>query len=481
MATLFPGKLRTRKRLSSVLGLTIDTGRLEAVVVHRSNGSVTVPQSLNTDLSLNPLTTAPELAGREIRNLLDAAGIRERRCVVGLPAGWALTATVEVPELSEEDTANLLQTETEHAFPCDASSLHIVTAASPSRSGARLLIGVPRAHLEALERVLHAAKLQPISFSLGPAALQPPGDEQSKGVIAVVIGENSIALQVVTRRGLVLLRALEGAVDVEGGRKMLHSDVVARETRITLGQLPSAERDQVRKIRIFGPRDLSRQLADELELKLDAMKLQIDVATRPLNREYGLQVPSETPITSAFSLAAGLLSGTKSELEFLLPKVSSFERAARRYASGKTRVAIAAAILVLFVPAILFAWQQWQLVRLRSQWNHIATKVAELEEVQGWIRRYRPWYDESYRSLNVMKQLTLAFPADGTVSARTVEIRDQGTVTCSGQARDSQALLAMISRLRESKSVSDIKVSQIRGRSPAQFTFDFRWNEGVPQ
>jgi len=72
----------------------------------------------------------------------------------------------------------------------------------------------------------------------------------------------------------------------------------------------------------------------------------------------------------------------------------------------------------------------------------------------------------------------MAFPDDGVVSAKTVEIHDMNTVTCSGVARDNAALLKTLSQLRAASCVSDLKVDQIRGKSPIQFTFDFQWNEG---
>ena len=63
--------------------------------------------------ALDPLANEAELVGQEIRNHLDAAGIRERRCVVGIPLGWALTQSVKLPELPDEDIASLLQIEAE--------------------------------------------------------------------------------------------------------------------------------------------------------------------------------------------------------------------------------------------------------------------------------------------------------------------------------------------------------------------------------
>ena len=66
-----------------------------------------VQQPFSVSLSLDPLTNDPELVGREIRNHLDAAGVRERHCIVGLPLKWALTTHIEVPELPEADIAEL--------------------------------------------------------------------------------------------------------------------------------------------------------------------------------------------------------------------------------------------------------------------------------------------------------------------------------------------------------------------------------------
>ena len=106
-----------RKRLTGLLGLSFDGSRLDGVVLRRTNGSLQLQQSFSATLSLDPLTAAPELVGREIRNHLDAAGVRERRCVVGVPLKWMLTAHTELPPLPEADAASLLQLEAERGFP----------------------------------------------------------------------------------------------------------------------------------------------------------------------------------------------------------------------------------------------------------------------------------------------------------------------------------------------------------------------------
>jgi len=121
MIDLLNLRKRSEKRLSSLLGLSLDGSRLDGVVLRRTNGSLQVQQSFSVSLSLDPLTADAELMGRELRNHLDAAGIRERYCVMGLPLKWALTTHAQIPDLPEADVASLLQIEAERGFASDVS------------------------------------------------------------------------------------------------------------------------------------------------------------------------------------------------------------------------------------------------------------------------------------------------------------------------------------------------------------------------
>jgi len=116
--------------------------------------------------------------------------------------------------------------------------------------------------------------------------------------------------------------------------------------------------------------------------------------------------------------------------------------------------------------------------RLRSQWSGISAKVLELQGVQGQIRQFRPWFDDSFRDLAILRQLTLAFPEDGAVTAKTIEIQAGNTVSCSGNARDNASLLATLAKLGAADGVSNLKVDLIHGKAPMQFTFDFQYGNG---
>jgi hypothetical protein len=394
---------------------------------------------------------------------------------------WALTAHTKLPDLPEADIASFLQIEAERGFPCDVATLMLGVSRYETRSGEHhaTLVGIPRNHVTLLERVLRAAQLRPASFSLGLAALQPAHAEASNGVLALSIGENHVGLQITCGAGIAALRALEGTLDTEAGQRRLHADVVAREARITLAQLPADVREAMRAVRIFGPRDLAQQLADEVELRLESMALKVELVSRYAAGDFGFQFPAETPVTSAFSLAARYLAGSGPNLEFLPPKISTWQQLTTKYSSGKLQQAgvIAAAVAILLGGA--FGFQQWQLWRLESQWGGMKQTVVEIQDLQAKIKQFRPWYDESIRGLTILRRLTEAFPEDGTVTAKTIEIRDLTTVTCSGVASDYQGLLRTLARLRTNPQMHEVALGTTRGQAPVmQFTFNLVWSEG---
>jgi len=481
MTSTTAAKPKKPQRLTSVLSLVLEGSRLEGVVLRRTNGSIQQQQVLAATLSLDPLTAAPELVGREIRNQLNTAGIKERYCVLGLPLKWVLTAHSDVPDLADEDIPGFLEIEGERLFPCDPSTLQISSSLSRTQSGKThaLLAGIPRNHLTLLEQVLRAAKLKPVSFCLPLTVLQPTGGaKDSAGVLALVIGETQVGVQITAGGGIVSLRALEGAIETDGGRRTLNKEFIAREARITLGQLPAELRNSVKSVRIFGPRDLAQQLADELELRFEPMGLSIEVISKYETGAFGVQLPADAAVSGMFSAAAAALVNRPRVLEFLPPRIAAWRQIVTRYSSGRLGLVGAAAGAVALLVIAAFAFQQWQLVRLDAQWTRLAPKVKDLKQLQAQISQYRPWFDQNCRVLTIMRQLTEAFPEDGIVTAKTVEIRDAGIVSCTGQTRDYQALMRILEKLGKSKGITDVRLSMVRGKSPMQFTFDFHWSEG---
>lgn len=472
-----PGRPRPQPG-SALLGLALEGSRVEGVSLRRTNGSAEVRASFSAPLSLDLLTNDPELVGRELRNHLDAAGVRERRCVVGLPLSWVLTLSTKLPDLPEPDQESLLQIEAERGFPYAPDALMLARSRFRTPAGETWVtqVAVPREHLKRLEAVLAAAQLKPVSFSLGIAALQPPG-AGPEVVLALAPGDSSVSLLISGGGGLMALRTVEGAFEPEAGASRFQTEHVLRELRITLGQLPPDVREALRCLRVFGRSEAAEEIAEQLASRATALGMRVEhIQTWPAH-DAALRLPPQTPISPALSLAVGGLTGQTCGLELLPPRLSPWQQFAARYSSRRLVWAGGAATAVAGLIALAFLLQQWQLARWQSKWTAMKKQVNELETVQQQIKRFRPWFDESCRSLSILRRLTEAFPDDGSVTAKTVEIRDPGTVACAGTARDQQALLRTLDKLRQMKEIGSIQVEQMRGASPMQFTFNFRWTE----
>ncbi|MCC6231626.1 MAG: hypothetical protein IT580_03225 [Verrucomicrobiales bacterium] len=470
---------RKPKSATSVLALAFGPSRVEGIEIRRSNGSVTLRHAFAQDLALPLLGPEPELVGRDLRKLLDTAGVRERACTVCLPSSWVLSLQVALPPLQGADLESFLQLEAERGFPYPPEDLLVAQSLFQTAAGASFaeLLAVPRESVHRLEAVLAAARLRPLTLSLATAALHPPADARQESALTILHEGSHVALQVTHGGGIALLRTIEVG-DASPDAPLGHDpETFLRDLRITLGQLPPELRDAIRRARVYGRDEPARAIADLLHRKAEAWNLRVESVRDYAPAEFPVKVPTGTAVTPALSLGLRHLTGTATPIEFLPPRLSAWQRLRARFANRRlgwfgVPVAAAAALVIA-----AFLIQQIQLWHWNNRWNAIATQAQQLDQIQQNIRRFRPWFDESQKSLSILRRLTEAFPEDNSLSAKSFELRPPATIVCSGVARDRQALLQALDKLRASSQVSDLKVEQMRGKTPLEFTFHFQWGD----
>jgi len=461
-------KLSTKKRLNSVLGLSLADGQLHASLVVRGKAGPEPVKTASAALSLDLLHPEAELVGREIKNCLDAAGIRERRCIVAVPARWIMTQHTKAPELSPEDTASFLQLEAEKGFPVDPTQLQIARSFQHSTAGTYVTqLGVRKEQLDQLAAVLKAAGLKPVSFSPGlavlPGAIAPAGS----GRITVAVEPGGVTLLVSAGGGIAAIRTCEASIESEAGEKVINGAAVARELRVTFEQVPVELRADVKQLFLTGESDMVRQVAESLAEWAKSAGLKIERGDLP-EKNLALEMAGQ--------LAVRWLEAGAVELEFLPPRPGRWALLLTRYNSKRLATAGFAAAAAAVIAIAAFGWQEYRRWSLRSEWAAMEAQVTALEAVQDRIREFRPFYDTSFRSLNILKRVTECFPDNGSVTAKTFEVHGNAIVSISGTARDNASLLRVQDLLRKAKEISGLKIEQIRGKTPAQFTMTFRWN-----
>jgi hypothetical protein len=446
---------------------------MTAAVVRMSGGRPEILKSCQADLAIDLLSGAPDLAGQEIRTRLDEAGIREKRCVVCIPLKWALTMQTPLPDLPEEDLASFVRLQAEKALPFAPQDLILAESRyqCPGEKRSATVAALPANRLATLENVLRAAGLRPVSIMFGVSTLV---DETAvPNSIALLLSGSSVELEIRAGSGAAALRSLEEAIGNDAEESRFDADMIARQLRITLGNLPQSFHGAVSTIRIFGPEGLCRALAAELGEAIRPLGLSVEVpGPEGMGFAPGAGAPGQPFPWVAAPAAARRLAGRPPEFEFLPRRPTRWERTMGMFHGRGVMRMVAAAGCFVGLIVLVFAIQYVRLARLESQWQALEPKSTQMEAVQKNVRDYRTWFDTGAPSLTITTRLVSAFPEDGKVWATAVSIKNRSEVTCAGNASSDRDWQTLLTKLRNTKGIAKLQVLQViqvKGGTPMQF------------
>ncbi len=487
--------VRVKKRLQtrSVLTLTLTAERVEVALVRGTADSDIIPQLFApVTLGAEEIYRNPERAGATLAAALEVAALREKRCAVGVPPAWALTASSDLPSVSPEDLRGYLEIRAEREFSLPLSELRLGYSAYtlPDGTSRATLAALPAKRLEAVEKMLAVSGRRAVSISLALDAVF--SDEEPTrlhlladgGHVDVVVTAGVL----LAGRGVAALRTLPGPHRINDSAAAEESALLedaatalavpspnsgdggafnpaafCREVRITLGRLPTALQAQVRTAHFGGAPDAARQLCQETREGLGRMGIESPAEC----------APDEGPVPPVN--AVRFLQREIVPFEFVVPVPNRWEQAFHRFNTPRGRKIAGVVLALILLPMLMFFVRSQQESSLTSEWSGMHNQVADLDILQQKIRRFRPWYDRMPTRLQLLEGLFASFPEGGDVWAKSITIKGT-TVSCTGFARNEDARQAMMNRLRARPDVSELKTVQTRGTSPSiQFTFTYRW------
>ncbi|MBM3901844.1 MAG: hypothetical protein FJ379_07125 [Verrucomicrobia bacterium] len=463
---------RLRRPPSSVLALSMEGRHVAAAVLRQSKGTIEVATRHVGTLPMEVDPNNGPAVGKALRTLLDSASIRERQCVWALPCSEVLTTQTLVPAIDEADIDSLLQLEAEKGFHGDVSTSRVADSRCRLPDGQRwvILATISPAHHEILRQVMEAARLKCLGLSPAITDLVAAPTSTAAGSLDLALSPatGSLHLQVTADGGIAALRSLDRAIDTSTTPASVRPEAVAREIRITLGQLPEVLVGSIRHLRLHGPAETLPTLATALTARFADSGMAVESLPSPQD---------SVALEAVVQAGRRLLEGRPAGLEFLPPTPSALEQFLSRHTEGRLRLTWSLGMAAAALVGLFFLVQQIQLGLLESRWAGMSAKVRRLETLQQKIRQFRPWAPESPRALQILEGLTQAFPETGSVTARSIEIRQAGDIVCTGTASESASLLRMLEKLQALPSVSALHSEQIRGKSPLQFQVNFRWEE----
>jgi len=458
---------RLQKRLQnrSALAVQLKSSSLSVSLMkfEGATGASVIVHTFTLPFGTDAIASNPDKVGKELGEQLQKEGVKEKRCVVCIPPGWALSTSTDLPEISDEDLRGYLELQAEREFPMAVADMRLAHSNYVLPDGKRraTIVAVQAKRVAAIEQMLTTAGCRLVSLSLGldrfVSALPTPG------AMHFLANGTHVDLVIATGGGIAALRSLSGSV----GQEDEPFDVAAfcREVRITLGGLPDAARQQVREVHFGGPRATAELLCTKTSDQLRRMG--VDAA----EVERGVDGP-----VAAIEAAEQYLRSQPVAFEFLPPQVNRWVELFKRHDSKRHRMFALAGLVLVVLPIAAFFIRSKIESNLEAEWTGMKGRVADLETIQQNIRQFRPWFDPAPETLFILQGLISAFPDGGDVWAKSIHISEGSKVTCSGFARNRAAFSTLHDRLRARADVSGIQVQTIRGENPIQFTFSFKWD-----
>ena len=458
--------LQKRFQVRAVLAITVESGRTVVDHVRRDENTSRVLHSFTLPWGAEAVLADPERAGQRLAAELEAAGIRERRCVVCIPAGWAMTTSTEVPGIAADDLRGFLELRAEREFPVPVADLRLAHCAYvlPDGKECATLAAVPAKRMDAIERMLAAAECRAVSVSLGLDACLPQGGVPA--ALHFLANGNHIDVVIAAGGGIAAVRTLPAPASTETAA--FDAMGFSREVRITLGRLPEALRQQVREARFGGAPVSAENLCQEMRPHLSRMGIE-----SRLERPAG--TASAAHPAAAIEAAGQHLAQQAVAFEFLTPQVNRWQLMARQFDDRRRRWLAVAVAALLVLPVLTFIVRSHMESSLNAEWRGMQGKVAELDKLQQRIRQFRAWFDPAPQSVQVLEALDTALPEQGEVWTKSVQITDGAKVICTGFARNHTALLGFLDGLRKRPEISGVQLQQERGENPVQFSIIYKW------
>jgi len=458
--------LKKRLRARGAVAITLESGRVAVSLVRYDGENTELAQSFSIAVGDEEVLKEPEKAGKELGAALAAAGIRERRCVVCLPPGWALTTSTDLPEIEAGDLRGYLELRAEREFSIPAGEMRLGYCAYGLPNGQRraTLAALPSKKIEAVELMLTTANRHATSISLAlDKCLSQP-----KAMVHFLTNGTHTDVVVTAGGGIAGLRSLPGPLVT--GDAAFDPVAFCRDVRITLGRLPEPVRQQVRSAAFRGPS--AQRLCTAT--RRDLMRMGID-APEYADTPGAMQSPDA--LGAAVETARSQLRAQPVPFEFLVPETNRWQALLERVDSTRRRrLAIAAAVL-LVLPFLLFFVRSEIESHLQAKWDAMAADAGELDGLQKQIRQFQPWFEGSPQGVQLLSSLVSAFPDTGDVWAKTIQVGEGYKVTCTGFARSQPALMQLLQKMRARPDITAVQVQQIRGENPIQFVVTYQWEE----
>jgi hypothetical protein len=458
-----------------MLGLAVAERAIAAVEVGIVHGSRRVLHAAEFPL---PEGDAPQDAvalGSALRQFLRQNHFTASHCVIGLGSRWLVAKEKSLPPTTPDLLAGVLSIATEREFASDSKDLAF-DYSGPIRSAqgdSVLLVAAPHQQVEHLTAMAQAAGLKAAAVTSSTMALASATKGASSARRLVLsVSRTAAELSVQSGGGFQLVRRLP----VSSAAGWL--DDLAGELRRVVVLLPGTQaQPQAPDLLIWNASGLP---AEELGALGKRLSLEARLCKYP--SDLGIADGAVAPggeFAAATALAVAGLGEPPLAVDFLHSRLSPRKKLILR---NKVSWGIGLAAAIFLAGLLLFLdWQkeEQEVQDLKDQLDGMKDSLVSAKDVVDKVAFARGWYDRRPRHMDCLRELTLAFPAEGRIWATSLAIGEDMRVLLSGKASDEKAVLEVVDRLGGNPRFAEVKPLYIRevggGSSEVSFAISLKF------
>jgi len=457
-----------------IVGLAIDECGVVATEVSVRAGRIEMQGAAELAWEKEFVPENARELGQSLRRFLGEKGFTAKRAAVGLAAKWVLAREVEAPPAAPEALAGILGIQAERVFSMNPDELvfDYCGKASPSQKSQVLLLAARRQVVDQIRELAAAAGLQIESITVSAFACGSASTENRTGcryglytrpTYCEFWGQLDGSPQFIKHIPMVLNGDSAGSAD-------LLSTTIRRHI------LLSSRQDQAspRHVTAYDACGLAPEVFDRLNERLtpQAKVSNGRVGALPEGAATSSD-PQESRAVAAVAVALTAIGTQRPAVDFLNPRIGEKKKAGHKRAM--VWAAAVAGVCLIALAIWLYDWRA-DVSDIATYQEQLAGMEDDLAAAQAVVDRLSyadSWGSTDPRFLRCLRELTQAFPEEGTVWVTSLAVTEDGAGLIVGKATDDQSVYEVCDKIKSNPVFADAQLIHTRdaGRNSREREF----------
>jgi len=457
-----------------ILGLAIDECGVVAteVSVHAGRSEVRGTGEFPWDREL-AAQNAKEL-GLSLRRFLREQGFTAKRAAVGLAAKWVLAKEVETPPASPEALAAVLGIQAERVFSMNADDLvfDYCGKTSPSQKSQVLLLAARRQIVDLIRELAGAAGLQVESMTVSAFACgsRPTANGAplryglyTRPTYCEFWGQFDGSPRFIKHIPMVLNGSPSGYAD-------LLSSTIQRQVLLSSRQ----DQSPPHPVTAYDACGLPADVFDRLNERLAPQITVHNGRAGALSEQVAMSGdPHEARTVAAAAVALTAVGPERPAIDFLNPRIGEKRRPDHKRAIVWSAVAAGICLIAAGVWVLNWRADVNDIADYKQQLEGMNEDLAAATSVVERLSYADSWGSAEPRFLACLRELTQAFPEEGSIWVTSLAVNEDGAGLVVGKATSDLNVYEVFDKIKGSEAFSDAQLIHTRdaGRNSREREF----------